>query len=101
MDNKSTEEIMLELEGALKALQDVCIKNKMPMFVSIATENVLPVKSINKSLSPTELGVKLSDDRIMKYIGSCNKHLALVYVNEDGISNKTESDIIDELLEEM
>ncbi len=97
--NDAAAEVLEELEKNLKSLQEICIKNKMPMFVCISTENVLPVKNVIKTLSPTELGTEVEDDRITKYIGSCNKKLALVYVNE-GLQ-RTEADLMDDVLADL
>lgn len=79
----NTEEKLLnELDDKISEFESFCIKNKLPYFVSVATEHIARIKYITKSISPKELGLKLDDDRITPLSLSNNKNLKLIFENE-------------------
>lgn len=94
------EKIMADLDKKISELESFCLKNKLPFFVSVATEPLLNTNGyVTRAITPTDIKVTLTEDRITKLSLSNNKHLKLVLENEQ--SETDIGDLYGDLLKEM
>jgi hypothetical protein len=63
MENK---EIFDTIHQKAKELRDFCLLHKIPMMITVAREEEDETVYESEILTPTQLGVNLSDDRISK-----------------------------------
>lgn len=96
IDNNS---ILDELDERMLTFENFCIKNKLPFYISVATEHLNPkIKYISRSVNPKELNVELTDDRITKLAASNNKNLKLIFEDEEGVNKKDVGDLYSEMI---
>ncbi len=96
-----TDEIKEELDEKLADLGKFCTKHKMPLFVIYAEEEEKGKTEYgNFVLTPFELGMELTDDRITKYSASLNRNFSIRLSNSLLPEDRT-GDIIDELMGDL
>ncbi len=94
-----TSEVKMELEQKKKDLFLFCMTNKIPVFAVFADETETGTNYTDVVVTPQEVDVKLSDDKITKYSGSLNKHFALRFIAHTQIEDEMD-DALDDLLDE-
>ncbi len=93
-----TEELMEELQTKLSDLGKFCTKHKLPMFFIYAEETEDHKTRYGHSvLTPFELGVELTDDKITKYSASLNKNFT-IHLSNSLVPEDRTGDIIEELI---
>ena len=92
-------EVRTQLEEKKKELLIFCLANKIPMFAVFADETDNGTEYNNITITPHEIGVSLSEDKITKYSASLNKHFEIRFKTHAKTEDKIE-DAIDSLLDE-
>lgn len=84
-----------ELEQKINDLYLFCLANKIPMFAIFANETEKETKYENLVITPHDVGIKLTDDKITKYSASLNKNFELRFKaaakSEDSFENIIDS----------
>ena len=84
-------ELQEQLNEKKKELMLYCLKNKIPMFFVTAEETQSGTKYDSAVITPREVNVQLSDDKITKFAMALNKHFILQFKSH----TNTESQIDD------
>ncbi len=92
-----TDEIREELNNKLADFGKFCTRNKLPLFVVYAEETNGGTEYGHFVLTPYELGIKLSDDRITKYSASLNNNF-IIRLKNNLVPEDCLGDIIDDMV---
>jgi len=96
MENELKKEF-LELR---KQLFLFCLKHKIPMFSVFAEETEEGTVYENTTLTPHDVGVTLSNDKITKYSASLNKNFELRFKSNVRLEDDADYAVDDLLTEE-
>ncbi len=91
--------VHMELEERLTDLMRFCIDNDIPFFSTFALEENGKTTYVNRAVTPIELNVELSNDRITKYAASLNENLVLRF--KGSRPNVVTGDVVANMLDEM
>lgn len=69
------------LNEKINDLMMFCLENQIPFFLTCAMETKTGTKYVNKAITPMDLSVTLTNDRITKYAASLNENLVLKFKN--------------------
>jgi len=74
-----TPEIFEELDKKMNEVMDFCYRNRIPIFMTYAKEENGETAYVNNVITPINVDVLLSDDRITKYNASLNENLMIKF----------------------
>lgn len=83
-EEKIQEKMMQKEESLNEKISDLtrfCLENQIPFFLTCALEENDNTKYVNKAITPMDLNVSLTNDRITKYAASLNENLVLKFKN--------------------
>lgn len=70
-------QVFEELNKKLNDIAEFCLMNRIPIFMLYAREENGTTKYVNNVITPINVNVHLSDDRITKYNASLNENFQL------------------------
>ncbi len=92
-----TGEVRAQLAQKKKDLLIFCLENKIPVFAVFADETDNGTDYTDVVLTPREIGITLTEDRITKYSASLNKHFELRFKTHAKVEDELEG-VIDDLI---
>ncbi len=92
-------EIQEQLEQKKKDLMLFCMANKIPMFSAFAEETVKGTEYNSVVVTPYELSMKLTEDKITKFSAALNRHFEIRFKTFAKTEDEFDS-AIDDLLED-
>lgn len=67
-----------EIAPLIKNIKEICLREQIPMFVSIAAKDMGNTEYVNEMLSPVSLGIQLSNDKISPMLKVVNDNFDVV-----------------------
>ncbi len=96
------EKTLCELDDKINALEQFCLLNKLPVYISVATEPLFGnIKYVTRSITPKDLKISVSEDRITPLSLSNNKHLKLTAIDEESEEDTSLGDLYADLVEQI
>jgi hypothetical protein len=92
-------EVKNQLDTKMKDLMLFCMKHRIPMFATFADEKNGETKYESTVVTPYELGMKLSEDKITKFSAALNKHFELRFKTQAKMEDSIDA-AIDDLISE-
>ena len=86
------------ITSALDELTKTCLDLNVPFFATVGYESNSKTKYINRAVTPIELGVNLTDDKITKYAASLNESFVLKIKSQE--NNTVSGDMFGDIVEQ-
>lgn len=98
MDEENREVFKEQITEKFREIEMLCIKNKVPCFLTCAIEENGATEYLHKTITPYLVGMKLTDNKIDKFNAALNSNITM------SINTREPSayigDIYDEIAEE-
>lgn len=77
MDQKEREEFTEQITEKFRDIEMLCIKNKVPCFLTCALEADGETNYLHTTITPHIVGVKLTDNKIDKFNAALNGNITM------------------------
>lgn len=83
MADENKEEFKAQITEKFRDIELLCIKHKVPCFMTCALEENGATNYLHTTITPNLVGVKLTDNKIDKFNAALNSHITM-HLNTKG-----------------